>query len=332
MGRSLIAGFAALGVCLLTTGFAGAQTVALKDLTTTVLRERVDKYLATPKGQDRVKPITKLAIVKADQINYEARDGKPVKLSWEYVPQGELNASQQQDVATVLETVLVNVFGDAGKLLEDADARLVLDPKVLDIRPKKNEEKPQYVRQLQVGWSLVECPSPYSCGNYCYYVPVWYYADVRTTATPSRTETSSSENGLITSRPTTVERTLTRADAPDFIPTTAGEKALAKGLREYANGQAGAALIWLCQAVELEPEDARSWAFKALAERSLGDQKAAHGSARRSAALQVLKRGPNAEAVARMLERVSSEERSFLGRMKGETMSETDARDIVTRK
>jgi hypothetical protein len=79
----------------------------------------------------------------------------------------------------------------------------------------------------------------------------------------------------------------------------------------YWQGDSEAALVLLTRAIALNAQDARFWYFRALAERSLGDETAARESAERGAALEMLRK-PNIAVVGLDLERVQGADRWFL--------------------
>jgi hypothetical protein len=84
-----------------------------------------------------------------------------------------------------------------------------------------------------------------------------------------------------------------------------------EGLTAYWDGDAARASEILHAAVAANPNDARFWYFKALAERAAGNAEEALASARRGAALQVL-HAPDASQLAMALERVQGPDRQFL--------------------
>ncbi|MBI1914154.1 MAG: hypothetical protein HYS12_05365 [Planctomycetes bacterium] len=84
-----------------------------------------------------------------------------------------------------------------------------------------------------------------------------------------------------------------------------------KGYALYWDGRVDEALAQFRAAVTLRDEDARFWAYRALAEKALGDLDAARASARKAARYQ--KEGlPGGEAFGLALERVQGAERRFL--------------------
>jgi hypothetical protein len=88
-----------------------------------------------------------------------------------------------------------------------------------------------------------------------------------------------------------------------------------------------AALAVLVRATELDALDARSWYFRALAERALGHAEAAKTSALRAAALKVLGQSDEVQ-IGLALERVQGAERRFLNAAES-AMSLEIARQIV---
>src|SRR5262249_54805160 len=84
-----------------------------------------------------------------------------------------------------------------------------------------------------------------------------------------------------------------------------------KGYALYWDGRVGEALAQFRAAVTLLDEDARFWAYKALAEKALGDLDAAQASARKAAQHQQ-KGFPGGDAFGLALERVQGPDRRFL--------------------
>jgi len=87
-------------------------------------------------------------------------------------------------------------------------------------------------------------------------------------------------------------------------------------------------LALLIRATELNPQDARYWYFRALAERALGEMEMARDSARRAAALKVLHR-PDETEIGLALERVQGAERRFLNEAIGELLTPEIASQIA---
>jgi hypothetical protein len=79
----------------------------------------------------------------------------------------------------------------------------------------------------------------------------------------------------------------------------------------YWHGDSAAALERFSAAVERDSQDAATWYYKALTERSLGKLTEAKESARRGAALETLNRTANSQ-VGLALERVQGPDRKFL--------------------
>src|SRR5205085_9354513 len=132
----------ALAVLGLTAPGGRADIVKLDKLTQPLLRTRVQGYLGTEDAGKLISPIATLARVSADQITYEARDGKPVRLVSAYVPVRTLQRPEEEQVDTTLRKVLREVFGNyEGGLLSDNDAATVLA--VVAIRSGRDEAGPR---------------------------------------------------------------------------------------------------------------------------------------------------------------------------------------------
>jgi tetratricopeptide (TPR) repeat protein len=84
-----------------------------------------------------------------------------------------------------------------------------------------------------------------------------------------------------------------------------------RGYRQYWERRYEDALESLEAAVALDGKDARSWCYKALAERALGQHREASMSARQARALR-RQDSPGSGDVCAVLERVQGRERMFL--------------------
>lgn len=123
------------------------------------------------------------------------------------------------------------------------------------------------------------------------------------------------------------------ARAPRAVPAGAtAERLYADALTLFWDGDYKSARDHLAAAVKVDPRDARVWYYKSLAERQLGDAKAARESAEVGAALEVAGVTPRKTVLA-ALERVQGRERmEFNDLVKGpKALTPEAATEIVER-
>jgi tetratricopeptide (TPR) repeat protein len=87
-----------------------------------------------------------------------------------------------------------------------------------------------------------------------------------------------------------------------------------RGYQRYWEGRYEEALDYLDTAVAVRAHDPRSWSYKALAERKLGNDREAAVAAQRAMALRKEHR-PGTPDIATVLERVQGPDRAFLNRV-----------------
>jgi len=104
---------------------------------------------------------------------------------------------------------------------------------------------------------------------------------------------------------------LPHGDRPPVKRSATSNSLFSDGLTAYWDGDASRASEIFLAAVRRNPNDARFWYFKALAERAAGNLDAANSSARRGAALEVLLT-PDQSQLGLALERVQGADREFL--------------------
>jgi tetratricopeptide (TPR) repeat protein len=304
-----------------------AQIVKLENLTERLLRERVASYLQKPEAQAQLTPVRGLIAVSADQIDVTPKAGKPERVVWRYAELATLSPRDRDAVARVLRGVLVQVLGNhQGGLLADADAATVL--KVKEHVPTAGSVEGSGASAGGGGaagagagrgaggggrWAWTWAWQGSCCGP-TVAVPVWYYVPARRVVAEA-------------------------APAPVYGPSSRRlAVAEIKGLDAPALYDRAVALYWdndpegarelLTRAVERAPRDARLWYFKALAERALGDTRAATASAQRGAALEKIGRADSVE-VSLALERVQGPDRLFLRQALDPAVSLAEARQIA---
>lgn len=315
---------ATLGVAVIAPS-GQAQIVKLENLTERLLRERVASYLQKPEAQTQFTAVRGLIAVSADQIDVTPKTGKPERVVWRYQERTALSPRDRDAVARVLRDVLVQVLGNhQGGLLADADAAPVL--KVTEYVPtaggvggsgaSAGGAAGAGAGQGTAGggrWAWTWVWQGSCCGP-TVAVPVWYYVPARRVVAEA-------------------------APAPVYGPSSRRlAVAEIKGLDAPALYDRAVALYWdndpegarelLTRAVERAPRDARIWYFKALAERALGDTRAATASAQRGAALEKIGRSDSVE-VSLALERVQGPARLFLRQALDPATSLAEARQIA---
>jgi hypothetical protein len=354
-----------LGVLLMACLASRADTVPLDKLTEALLRERVSLFLETEEGERLMVAVLPLVRVRVEQIRYTAREGKPVRLEWQYEPIGKLTAAQIRIVEETLQGVFKQVFGNfMGGLISDADAAVVF--KLINIQPSAEfaPPPPRVAAPTAPSVPPAKLPPPrsssksggappgpstapatvpvlrlgiawyYGCtGCYAQLLPVYFYYYSYEASPSAGLGSSSSATATAASRPPRQLDTETNQEQRAIIlarlPSVKEPLPLYWRARSfYWQGDAEMALALLIRATELNPQDARYWYFRALAERALGEMEMARDSARRAAALKVLHR-PDETEIGLALERVQGAERRFLNEAIGELLTPEIASQIA---
>lgn len=339
-----------LVVLLLASTSGYADPVPLSNLSEPLLRERVRLYLLTNEGKLQVVPVRLLARLQVEQIFYTASGGKPVRLAWQYEPIGMLTASQSQTVEKVLREVFTQVFGNfQGGLLSDADKDLVFEVMVVRPTPPISNRPPEGSspplptggRGATLGGNAAAVPVPrlgiawyYGCGSCCpelipFYFYYYTYESTSSHTAVCRSSAASTLAVTTSTRRPDIETNEIRQIMLERLKDAKDPSALYWRARTYYwQGDKGAALALLIRATELDAQDARYWYFRALAERAVGENEAAKESARRAAALKML-RHPDELQIGLALERVQGAERKYLRDAAGEILTSDTAMQIA---
>jgi hypothetical protein len=353
-----------LGVLLMASLASRADTVPLDKLTEALLQERVRLFLETKEGETLMVAVLPLVRVRVEQIRYTARAGKPVRLEWQYVPIGKLTAAQIRIVEETLQGVFKQVFGNfMGGLISDVDAAVVL--KLINIQPSTEFAPPPPIAPAPTAPSVppAKLPPPrsssksggatpgpstapatvpvlrlgiawsYGCtGCYVQLLPVYFYYYSYETSPSAGLGGTSSATATPASRPRQLDRDTYQEQRAIILARLYSVKEPVplywRARSFYWQGDAEMALALLIRATELNPQDARYWYFRALAERALGEMEMAKDSARRAAAWKVLRR-PDETEIGLALERVQGAERRFLNEAIGEPLTPESASQIA---
>jgi hypothetical protein len=312
-----------------------AKPVELKDLNQEMLRGRVKEYLAHPASAQRLAALSNV-VLRDEQIFFIAQPGQPTRLEWRYLvlPNFDPNAEAQTQAALrdLLHEVLVNFNGG---LLTESDAQKVLAHTVFVPVPAY-----AYIpwRFVVYPW-VATAPRSYYWWQYPWYAAPWWADPWRSYwqvagyyptpwgywwlppeyfwPRPGFYPAPAARVGILVWAEGTAE--------PIAASRTA-ESLYLEGYGRYWDGDIAEARRLLRAAVERDPMDARSWYFKALAEQQLGDEAAAHESARHGAALELL--SASRGEISHSLERVQGDARWFL-RAAGADLTAARAREIV---
>jgi hypothetical protein len=305
-----------------------------------------------------------LVRVRVEQIRYTAREGKPVLLEWSYEPIVKLTEAQIRIVEETLQGVFKQVFGNfMGGLISDADAAVVF--KVIQIKPPSAfspPPPPEVPAIIQPPRTSATLPSPSSSssgggsqpggspapatvpvlrlGVAWYYgwggcrvglVPVhfYYYTYEASPSVSLGGSSSAAATAPMPPRQLDIEAYQERQAILARLSVAREPSPLYWRARTfYWQGDAEMALALLTRAIELNPQDARYWYFRALAQRALGEMEMAKDSARRAAAWKVLRR-PDETQIGLALERVQGAERRFLNEVIGEPLTPESASQIA---
>jgi hypothetical protein len=334
-----------------------AKPVELKDLTQDLLRGRVKEYLAHPDSAQRRAALGGVTL-RDDLLFYSAVNGIPQRLEWRFqVPPGYDPAREMQTRAAIRDLLYDVLVRFEGGLLNERDAQMVLSRAVfvpagapgMFPRPPLGMPPGQPMGAAGAGynpWRFVIYPwvataphchywwqypwyaapwwaPPWTSywqtagyyptpGGYWYLPPEYYRPAPWLYPPPIRRPSILVEN---------------RRPVGPIAANRTAESLYLEGFDRYFDGDAGGARRLLAAAAERDPNDARIWYFKALAEQELGNDMAARESARRGAALEMI-HGASRAQVARSLERVQGDSRWFL-RDAGRDMTLAQAREIA---
>ncbi len=288
-------------------------------------------------------PLQPLVRLKVEQISYSARDGRPVRLTWQFEPIVVLTEAQVRTVEEVVRRVFRQVFGNfMGGLLSEADATLVFDTIVVAAAPTPVPSPPPQPRQPSF---LPPQPGQASqgslggggsasgqmatapvlrlgitwyygwCGCYGGLIPAYtYYYSYEPSfrAAGGSSSISLSPSMMVPSRGCDAGQDWARQVMLERLKDAKDPAALYWTARtRYWQDDYSAALALLMRATGLDALDARDWYFRALAERALGYEQAAKTSALRVAAVKLLHQADEVQ-IGLALERIQGAERRFL--------------------